>query len=314
MMGRYIFGRLLQLIPTLFVITVLIFLLAHMAPGDPITAMAGIGASQELIDNIKAQYGLDQPLFVQYGRWILHVLRGDLGTSITTHQSVASMTWDRLEVTLLLAILGTFFSVLIAVPLGILAATRKGTWVDSLAMGFTSLSISVPSFFTAILLIVIFGVQLRWVPFAGYPGLTNDFWGSIQRLILPTISVALIYLALLARMVRSEMLEVLRSDFVRTARGKGLRERAVLISHALRNALLPSINLVTLNFASLLGGTVIIEEIFALPGIGRLTIQAVLQRDFPVIQGITLFVGVVFILASLAADLISFKADPRVSL
>ncbi|MCO5218208.1 MAG: ABC transporter permease [Thermomicrobiales bacterium] len=314
MMGRYIFGRLLQLIPTLFVITVLIFLLAHMAPGDPITAMAGIGASQELIDNIKAQYGLDQPLVVQYGRWILHVLRGDLGTSITTHQSVASMTWDRLEVTLLLAILGTFFSVIIAVPLGILAATRKGTWVDSLAMGFTSLSISVPSFFTAILLIVIFGVQLRWVPFAGYPGLANDFWGSIQRLILPTISVALIYLALLARMVRSEMLEVLRSDFVRTARGKGLRERSVLISHALRNALLPSINLVTLNFASLLGGTVIIEEVFALPGIGRLTIQAVLQRDFPVIQGITLFVGVVFILASLAADLISFKADPRVSL
>jgi len=313
MIGRFILQRIIQMIPTLLLISLLIFLLIHLAPGDPITAMAGPGASQQLIDSIRAHYNLDDPLPVQYLDWLGHILRGDLGTSITTSQDVLTMAIERLEVTLLLALFGTFFSVIVAVPLGILAATHKGRLFDTVTMGFTSLSISVPSFFTAILLIVIFGVQLKWLPFSGFPGLRTDFWGSVQRLILPTFSLALIYLALLARLVRSEMLDVLSSDYVRTAKGKGLGDRAVLIRHALRNALLPSINLVTLNFAALLGGTVIIEEVFALPGMGRLMIQAVLQRDFPVIQGITLIIGVVFIFANLLADLISYWADPRVT-
>jgi peptide/nickel transport system permease protein len=224
------------------------------------------------------------------------------------------MVTDRLEVTLLLALSGTALSVLLALPLGIISAMNKGKGLDTLSMGLTSLSISIPSFFTAIVLIVIFGVQLKWLPFAGYPGLREDVWGSVGRLILPTVSLALIYTALLARLVRSELLEVQRSDFVRTARGKGLGERVILLRHSLRNALLPAINLVTLNFAALLGGTVIIEEVFALPGVGRLTIQAVLQRDFPVIQGVTLMIGIVFILANLLADVISYWADPRISL
>jgi peptide/nickel transport system permease protein len=314
MLGRAILQRFVQLIPTLFLITILIFLLAHLSPGDPITAMAGPGASQELIDKIKSQYNLDDPLPVQYLDWVGRIVRGDFGTSITSNQDVLGMVFDRLQVTILLAVAGTLFSVLLAVPLGVLAATHKGKALDTAAMAFTSLSISVPSFFTAILLIVLFGVRLKWLPFAGFPGLREDFWGSLERLILPTISLALIYLALLARLIRSELLEVLRSDYVRTARGKGLSEKVTLLGHALRNALLPSINLITLNFASLLGGTVIIEEVFALPGMGRLTIQAVLQRDFPVIQGVTLMIGIVFILANLLADIISYWADPRVSL
>lgn len=312
-MGRYVLQRFLQLVPTLFLISVLVFMLAHVAPGDPITAMAGPGATQELIDSIKSQYGLDRPLPVQYGQWLLNIIQGDLGTSITTHQGVLTMVLDRLQVTLLLAVLATFVSVMIAIPLGVAAAVNKGKTLDSVTMGITSLAISVPSFFTAIILIVIFGVQLRWLPFAGFPGLQDDLWGSVQRLILPTISLSLLYLALLSRLVRSEMLDVLRSDYVRTGRGKGLSEGVVVRRHALRNALLPAVNLITLNFASLLGGTVIIEEIFALPGIGRLMIQAVLQRDFPVIQGVTLLAGLVFICASLVADLIAFSVDPRVS-
>lgn len=314
MIGRYILQRLIQLIPTLFLITILIFLLAHIAPGDPITAMAGPGASQELIDRIKAQYHLDRPLPVQYLMWFGDLLRGDLGNSINTSQDVLTMVTDRLEVTLLLALSGTALSVVLALPLGTISAMNKGKGLDTLSMGLTSLSISIPSFFTAIVLIVVFGVQLKWLPFAGYPGLREDVWGSVGRLILPTVSLALIYTALLARLVRSELLEVQRSDFVRTARGKGLGEQVILLRHSLRNALLPAINLVTLNFAALLGGTVIIEEVFALPGVGRLTIQAVLQRDFPVIQGVTLMIGVVFILANLLADIISYWADPRISL
>lgn len=314
MVIRFLLKRLLQMIPTVWIITVLVFLLAHIAPGDPVTAMAGPGASAELIAKIQAQYHLDRPLPVQYLLWMENLLHGNLGHSLVSSQNVGTMIRDRIGLTLMLAICGTLFSVLIAIPLGVVSATRKGKVADGVTMGFTSVAISLPNFFTSIVLIVIFGVKLRLVPFAGYPGLFEDPKGSLLRLILPTVSLGLIYLALLTRLIRSELLDVLRSDYIRTARGKGLPNRSVFMVHALRNSLLPAINLVTLNFAALLGGTIIIEEVFALPGIGRMTVQAVLQRDFPVIQGVTLVIGIVFVLSSIVADGVSYLVDPRVSL
>ncbi|HEU0164815.1 MAG TPA: ABC transporter permease [Thermomicrobiales bacterium] len=313
MLVRFVIQRILQAIPTLWIITVLIFLLAHLAHGDPVTAMAGPGASNQLIDEIKAQYHLNRPLPVQYLLWMRDLLHANLGKSITSNQSVLTMIGDRLTLTLLLALGGTIFSVIIAVPLAILSVMKRGKAIDNIIMAFTSLAISLPNFFTSIVLIVIFGVKWKVLPFAGFPGLREDFWGSVERLILPTISIGLIYLALMTRLVRSELIDVMRADYIRTARGKGLPDRVVFTVHALRNSMLPSINLITLNFASLLGGTVIIEEVFALPGMGRLIVQAVLQRDFPVIQGVTLVIGLVFILSSIVADVVSYFADPRIS-
>ncbi|MCL4531898.1 MAG: ABC transporter permease, partial [Actinobacteria bacterium] len=273
--------------------TILVFLLAHLAPGDPITVMAGPGATAELIAKIQAQYHLDQPWPTQYLLWMGNLLHGNLGRSIVTSQDVLTMIHDRLTLTLLLATSATLFSILLAVPLGVLSAVYKGKRLDAITLGFTSLAVSLPNFFSAIVLIVIFGVVLRWLPFAGFPNPLEDPGGAASRLIMPTIALGLIYVALLSRLIRSEMLDVLQADYVRTARGKGLSERRVLAVHALRNALLPAINLVTLNFAQLLGGTVIIEQVFSLPGMGQMMVQGVLQRDFPVIQGVTLVIGLV---------------------
>ncbi|MCY4353828.1 MAG: ABC transporter permease [Truepera sp.] len=310
----FLASRLAQLVPTALVITVIVFLLSHLAPGDPVTALAGPEAPPELVAAMRERYGLDRPLWTQYAVWIGRVVRGDMGTSVRTGQPVTTMISERFEATLTLAVSATLFSILIALPAGIMAAARRGGLADSGAMVATSLAISLPNFFTAIVLIVIFGVQLRWLPISGYLPILPDLGGSLARLAMPTISLGLIYTALLSRLVRSDLLDILSEDYIRTARSKGVAERVVLLRHGVRNALLPTINLVTLNFASLLGGTIIIEEIFAIPGIGRLLINAVEIRDFPVIQGVTLTVGVIFILSSILADLLTSFADPRVRL
>ena len=306
--------RLLQLIPTILLISVLVFSLAHLAPGDPIQVLAGPQTPQEEIDRLREQYGLDQPLVVQFTRWFSRAIRGDLGNSIRTGQPVATMIAERIGPTLTLALLATLFSVAIALPAGILSAMRRGTSVDTTAMTFTSLAISLPNFFTAIVLIVVFGVWLRLLPLSGYVPLSEDFAAGLKRMIMPTISLGLIYTALLSRLIRSDLLDILREDYIRTARGKGLSERTIALRHGLRNALIPAVNLVSLNFASLLGGTIIIEEIFALPGLGRLVISAVHVRDFPVIQGVTLAIGLVFVLANIVADFLASVIDPRVRL
>ena len=242
------------------------------------------------------------------------LVHGDLGTSIRTGQPVLTMILERFEATLTLAISATLFSIFIALPAGIVAAAKRGSIIDLSAMSITSLAISLPNFFTAIVMIVIFGVELRWLPISGYVPIFQDFWVSLTHLVMPTISLGLIYTALLSRLIRSDLLDILSENYIRTARSKGLPETIVLLRHGVRNALLPTINLVTINFASLLGGTIIIEEIFAIPGIGRLLIDAVEIRDFPVIQGVTLVVGLIYILSSIFADIISMFTDPRVKL
>lgn len=310
--ARFVLGRLYQLIPTLFLISVVVFLLVHLAPGDPITAMAGPGASADLIKRIQDQYHLNDPLPVQYGLWLSHLLHGNFGRSIQTGQPVAVMIWQRVGVTVALAVCATIFAVVLAVPLGILSALTRGRSLDVVSGTFTSLAISLPNFFTAIVFIVVFGVVLRFLPIAGYRPFTQNPLTSLQHLVMPSVALGLPYLALLSRLVRSEMLDVLNEDFVRTAKAKGLMPRAVIFRHAFRNALIPAVQLLSLNFASLLGGTVIIEQIFALPGLGNMVITAVLQRDFPVVQGITIILGIVFVASSLVADLLSASLDPRV--
>lgn len=310
----FLLSRLAQLVPTALIITVLVFLMAHLAPGDPISALAGPEAPQELVDAMRARYGFDRPLWTQYGLWLGQVVRGDLGTSIRTGQPVSVMIAERFGATLTLAIAATLFSVLVALPAGIMAAARRGSGFDAAAMIFTSFAISLPNFFTAIVLIVLLGVRWRLLPITGYVPFFEDPSAAIARLVMPTISLGLIYIALLSRLVRSDLIDILSEDYIRTARSKGVRNRRVLLRHGVRNAMLPAINLVSLNFASLLGGTIIIEEIFAIPGVGRLLIDAVEIRDFPVIQGVTLTVGVIFILSSIVADVFSSLADPRVRL
>ena len=300
--------------PTALFITLIVFFLSHLAPGDAVTALAGPESPPELVEKMRERYGLDRPLWMQFALWMEMLVHGDLGTSIRTGQPVVTMILERFEATLTLAISATLFSIFIALPAGIVAAAKRGSIIDVSAMAITSLAISLPNFFTAIVMIVIFGVELRWLPISGYIPIFQDFWVSLAHLIMPTISLGLIYTALLSRLVRSDLLDILSENYIRTARSKGLPETIVLLRHGVRNALLPTINLVTINFASLLGGTIIIEEIFAIPGIGRLLINAVEIRDFPVIQGVTLIVGLIYILSSIIADIISMFADPRIKL
>ena len=300
--------------PTALFITIIVFLLSHLAPGDAVSALAGPESAPELVEKMRERYGLDRPLWIQFSLWIEMLVHGDLGTSIRTGQPVLTMILERFEATLTLAISATLFSIFIALPAGIVAAAKRGSIIDLSAMSITSLAISLPNFFTAIVMIVIFGVELRWLPISGYVPIFQDFWVSLTHLVMPTISLGLIYTALLSRLIRSDLLDILSENYIRTARSKGLPETIVLLRHGVRNALLPTINLVTINFASLLGGTIIIEEIFAIPGIGRLLIDAVEIRDFPVIQGVTLVVGLIYILSSIFADIISMFTDPRVKL
>jgi len=301
-------------VPTALFITLIVFFLSHLAPGDAVTALAGPESPPELVEKMRERYGLDRPLWMQFALWMEMLVHGDLGTSIRTGQPVVTMILERFEATLTLAISATLFSIFIALPAGIVAAAKRGSIIDVSAMAITSLAISLPNFFTAIVMIVIFGVELRWLPISGYIPIFQDFWVSLAHLIMPTISLGLIYTALLSRLVRSDLLDILSENYIRTARSKGLPETIVLLRHGVRNALLPTINLVTINFASLLGGTIIIEEIFAIPGIGRLLINAVEIRDFPVIQGVTLIVGLIYILSSIIADIISMFTDPRIKL
>ena len=313
-MVPFLLSRLAQLIPTALIITVLVFLMAHLARGDPISALAGPEAPPELIAAMRERYGFDKPLWTQYGLWLGQVVRGDLGASVRTGQPVTVMIFERFGATVTLAIAATLFSVLIALPAGIVAAARRGSGFDTGAMVLTSFAISLPNFFTAIVLIVVLGVQWRLLPIAGYVPFFEDPLAATARLVMPTISLGLIYTALLSRLIRSDLIDILSEDYIRTARSKGVRDVRVLFRHGVRNALLPAINLVTLNFASLLGGTIIIEEIFAIPGVGRLLIDAVEIRDFPVIQGVTLTVGIIFICSSIVADILSSLVDPRVRL
>jgi ABC-type dipeptide/oligopeptide/nickel transport system permease component len=299
---HYVVRRIaLSAVAMLGVVTI-VFVLLH-ASGDPATLLVSQDATQQDIERIRQAYGLDQPLSVQYARFVARVVRGDLGFSYRQGLPVGELIVERLRATCELAVAGLAIAVLLGVPLGMLAAARRGSAVDTAAMAVALLGTSVPSFWLGLLLIIVFGVQLGWLPVSGY--------GGLDHLLLPAFVLGGFYAAQISRLTRTSLLEVLAQDFVRTARAKGLAGRAVLLKHVLRNAALPVLTVVGLDFGRMLGGAVVVETIFAWPGMGRLAVQAVLGRDFPVVQGAAIMGAAVFVAVNLLIDLVYGWVDPR---
>ncbi len=311
-MGRFLAGRVLATIPVMGVVATIVFLLLRLAPGDPAAILAGDAASPEQIAEIRARLGLDQPILVQFAEWIGRLLHGDLGTSIISNQPVTVLIGQRLEPTLSLATTTILFAVIVAVPLGVLSAWRHGTWIDRGVMSLSVFGFSIPVFVLGYLLIFGVAMELQWLPVQGYVSFRQGFGPFIERLILPTLTLSVIYIALIARITRASMLEVLGEDYIRTAHAKGVGERAVLTHHALRNAAVPIVSVIGIGIALLISGVVITESVFNLPGLGRLTVDAVLARDYPVIQGVILLFSAVYILINLAVDVSYTIFDPRI--
>jgi peptide/nickel transport system permease protein len=303
---------LLATIPVLGVVAVLVFLLLRLTPGDPAAILAGDAATGEQIAQIRASLGLDKPLIVQFGIWLAKVLTGDLGQSFYFRIDVATLIGQRLEPTLALTALTTLLAVLISVPLGVVAAWRFGGWFDRALMGFSVLGFSVPVFVLAYLLIWLVSLQLGWLPVQGYVRISEGFFLFLKHLILPAFTLSVIYMALIARVTRASVLEALGEDYIRTARAKGLPELRVLLRHALANAAVPIVTVIGIGVALLIGGVVVTESVYAIPGLGRLTVDAVLARDFPTIQGLILFFSVVYVLVNLLVDLSYVFLDPRI--
>ncbi|MFZ9506652.1 MAG: ABC transporter permease [Burkholderiaceae bacterium] len=303
--------RLLQLIPTLFLVSVMIFMLQQLLPGDPALVMAGEEKDPEVIEQIRKQYRLDQPLPVQYLYWMGGVLQGDLGESMRIKQPVASLIADKLPVTLQLATMAMAFALLIGIPAGILSAVKKGTAWDTAANVFALWGLSTPNFWLGILLIFLFSVQLGWLPASGWVSPFEDLGQSLATTVMPAFVLGNAIAAVLMRHTRSAMLQAMSADYVRTARAKGLRERAVVLRHALRNALTPVITLGALEFGTLLSGAVLTEQVFSVPGFGKLIVDAVFNRDYAVVQGVVLVTATVYVLLNLLADVLYVLVNPR---
>ena len=288
-----------------------VFLLLKLTPGDPVGVILGPDATEERRQALREDLGLNDPLPEQYLRWLISAVQGDLGDSLFLNEPVLTALADRTQPTLLLTLLSTFVALAVGLPTGIIAAQNRGNWLDVGTMTIAILGISMPTFWLGLNLILIFAVQLRWLPVAGYAPLTEGLWESMRYLIMPAITLGVAQAALLARMTRSMMLEVLGTEYVRVARAKGLTERRVVYLHALKNALIPLINVAGLTFAALLGGAVVTEQIFNIPGVGRLLIQAVGRRDVPLVQGTVLVIAAIYVLVNLVVDIISAMLDPR---
>ena len=314
-MTAYFIGRAGRGIIALFVVSIVAFLLLHATPGDPIMTMLGPDATPQMAKEMRHRLGLDLPLYRQYLAWISQVVRGDLGISIRTGQPIISLIIGRMSTTASLAVFSTIVSLLLGVGLGIVAAANRGRLWDQTATVVAVLGISLPNFFVGILLMILFSVLLRWLPISGPP---VDFLrapgASLRTILLPTLALGAAYAALVARMTRSSLVDVLTAEYIRTARAKGLAPSRVLVHHALRNAFIPVLTTVAINFAYLLGGTIIIEQIFALPGVGRLLLQGVERRDYPVIQGIVLLMSAAFVCVNILADFLFGMIDPRIRL
>jgi peptide/nickel transport system permease protein len=311
-MLSYIARRLVQLPLLLLFASLIVFSLMHLAPGDPVPLMLGDYADPEAQAALRHELGLDRPLPIQYVNWLGDALRGDLGFSVANRQDVLGEIMARLPNTLVLASLAMAWAVVIAIPIGILAAVRQNSLVDYLSMGFALSGISVPNFVLALFLIMVLAVQLRWLPISGGPVVTKDPVGAIKFLIIPALALGARASGVIARMLRSCMVEVLHQDYILTARGKGVGSQSIYWRHALKNAFIPTLTVLGINFAYMLGGSVVIEQIFSLPGIGGYLMQAVLGRDFPVIQGISLCVALVFIFINLITDILYSYLDPRI--
>ena len=311
-MFSFILRRILASIPVMLVVTVTIFMLLRLTPGDPASVIAGDNATVEQLARIRAQLGLDQPLHQQFFEWMWRLAHGDFGTSIISGSQVSTLIADRIEPTISLALATITLSVLIAVPLGALAAARQGTWVDRAVIALSVLGFSIPVFVIAYGLIQIFAVDLRWLPVQGFRSIRSGFGEFGQRMIMPTLALTFLYVALIARITRTSLLEVLGEDYVRTARAKGIPERVVFMRHALRNAAVPIVTVIGIGFALLVSGVVVTESVFNLPGVGRLTIDAVLARDYPVVQAVILLSSLLYVLINLAIDVIYVLVDPRI--
>jgi peptide/nickel transport system permease protein len=303
--------RLLQLIPTLFLVSVLIFLLQQLLPGDPALVMAGEEKDPAVIEQIRKQYRLDQPLPVQYGYWMAGVLRGDLGESMRIQQPVAELIAQKLPVTLQLAVMAMGFALLIGIPAGVISAVKRGTAWDTAANVVALGGLSTPNFWLGIMMIFLFSVTLGWLPASGYVSPMEDLGQSLATTVMPAFVLGSGIAAVLMRHTRSAMLQAMSADYVRTARAKGLLEHVVVLRHALRNALTPVITLGALEFGTLLSGAVLTEQVFSIPGFGKLIVDAVFNRDYAVVQGVVLVTATVYIVLNLLADILYVLANPR---
>ncbi len=311
-MGEYVLRRVVALVPVLMVVAVVSFSILHLTPGDPAGVILGFNATQEDIDRVHRQLGLDQPLLVQFVRWVGGVLRGDLGESLFMGQPVTQAIREHLEPTIMLTLYALVIAVGVALPLGILAPTRRTRLADQGLIIFSLLGVSIPDFLLGLLLILFFSVRLHWLPSAGYQPLSAGLWPNLRSLLLPAIALGAMQSALLTRITRSSVLEVLNQEYVNTARAKGLSAAAVLVRHVLKNALIPIITTIGLVYAVLMAGAVIVETVFNLPGVGKLVVNSVLRSDYPVIQGAILLVAVMYVLINLAVDVIYAFVDPRI--
>ncbi|HVL71573.1 MAG TPA: ABC transporter permease [Beijerinckiaceae bacterium] len=308
----YVLRRLIATIPVVLIVAVLVFLMLRLTPGDPAAIIAGDNATSDQIAAIRTRLGLDQPIFVQFFIWLGNILRGDFGESFFFKMTVAELIRQRLEPTVALATTTIIIAVVVAVPLGVLAAYRHGSWVDRIVMGFSVLGFSVPVFVIGYALIYLFAIRLNWFPVQGYQPIGQGFGGFLHRLVLPSLTLAVIYIALIARMTRASVLEVLSEDYIRTARAKGQVEIKILFRHALKNAAVPIVTVIGLGVALLIGGVVVTESVYTIPGLGRLTVDAVLARDYPTIQAVILLFSLVYVLINLVVDLLYTLFDPRI--
>ena len=311
-MGRLVLHRLAATVPVLLLVTLGVFALLHLTPGDPIDTMMAESADPAVKAHLRKELGLDQPIYVQYVRWMARVVRGDLGRSIRNGEPVIENVSRRLRPSLQLALLAMTVSVLIAFPLGIVSAVRRNTAADRAGTTFALFGICMPNFLLALLLIFVFGVTLRWLPISGYVDPWEEPMAGLRSLVLPAATLGLALAAVVTRTLRSSMLEALSEDYVRTARAKGLDEGTIVRSHVLKNALIPVVTVLGLQLGTLIGGAVITEYVFALPGVGRLVVDAVFARDYPLVQGVVLLIAVGFILTNLMVDVLYGLIDPRI--
>jgi peptide/nickel transport system permease protein len=311
-MFAYVVRRLLATVPVMGVVALFVFAILHLTPGDPAIMIAGDNATEADIEAIRAKLGLNEPLHVQLGTWIWGLLHGDLGISIFTNLPVTRLIEQRLEPTLSLTITTLIVSISIAIPLGIVAAWKAGTWIDTAVMSFAVLGFSVPVFVFGFVLILVFSLSLDWLPVQGFTSIREGFVPFLRNIILPSITLGVVYAALIARITRATMLDVLAQDYIRTAEAKGLATDKVLLGHALKNASVPIVTVIGIGIALLISGAIVTETVFAIPGLGRLTVDGILKRDYPIIQGMVLLFSGIYVLINLLVDLSYMWLDPRV--
>lgn len=311
-MASFIVRRLIQAVIVIFLVTIISFLLLHIIPGDPVIRVLGMHASQAQVAQLRHELGLDMPIYMQYGNWILNLFHGDFGKSFIYHEDVAKLILERFPVTFYLTFLALTISTIIGIMAGVISGVKRGTFIDSFITLFANIGVAVPTFWLGLLGIYLFGLQLGWLPVEGWTSPLDDFWQSTRQVIMPVAALAVPNIAIVARQTRSSMLETIHQDYIRTATSKGLAQNVVFYKHALRNALIPVVTLLGVTVAFLIGGEVLTETVFNIPGIGRLLVRAALDNDYLIVQGIILIVGVIVVFTNLFVDITYGWIDPRI--